>query len=209
MRREGREKRCPVCLVHKDNCYCDKISKLPLKTNVAIVAFKKERFLPSNTAMLSIRSLENSKLFFRGYQDSPMPEDFILDDHEKIVLYPSDDSVDLNADFLKTINKPIQLIVPDGTWRQAKKIQRREPALAELTCVKIPTNQKSIYSLRRQKFDYGLCTHEAIAYALGIIEGERVQDLLLGNLKTMLTAHETYRKIYEKNELASRNEGQR
>lgn len=198
-RRENRSKRCKVCLVHSDNCYCQQVKELKLKTKVSIILFKKEKFLPSNTANLSARSLPNSELFYRGYRDIHLESSFIDEkNYHPLYLFPSDDSVELTPEFLKGIKKPINLVVPDGTWSQAKKIHNREPLLREIPRVRVTTNDKSIYTLRRQVREKGLCTHEAIAHALGIIEEQKTKEILMENLHSMVKAHEKYRVIFER-----------
>ncbi len=74
---------------------------------------------------------------------------------------------------------PIQLIVPDGTWRQASKIQSRHPELKDLPKVKIAAPDNSTFQLRAQSRPEGMATLQAIAYALGIIESDLVRTQLM------------------------------
>ncbi len=198
-RRETREKRCPQCKVHHLNCFCDQIKPLHLKTRVSLLVFKKEVFLPSNTANLTLMSLSNSTQFERGYEGVLLGEDFIAnEDYQPLYLFPTDDAIELTTEYLSNFDKPINLIVPDGTWRQAKKVHRREQLLKDVPRVKITPNKRSIYPLRRQKYEYGLCTHEAIAYALKIISGLNEFDTLMCHLKIFIDAHLKNRPIFEK-----------
>ena len=199
IRRNSSLNRCPECLVHQDNCFCSQIKKIKLKTKVSIILFKKEKFLPSNTAHLSLKSLLNSECFERGHKDSSLEESFINSkEYQPLLLFPSEDSIELTDSYLDQFDKEINLIVPDGTWRQAKKVHRREPLLADIPHIKITPTQRSKYLLRRQKFEYGLCTHEAIALALGIIESQNIKDNLLANFSTFQDAHLKNRTIYQK-----------
>jgi DTW domain-containing protein YfiP len=185
--------------VHQDNCFCDKIQKIKLKTKVSIILFKKERFLPSNTAHLSIKSLSNSECFERGHKDFPLNESFInRENYQPLLLFPSEESTELTESYLRQFDKEINLIVPDGTWRQAKKVHRREQLLVDIPHIKVTPSQKSKYLLRRQKFEYGLCTHEAIALALGIIESQEVKRNLLINFNKFQDAHLKNRMIHQK-----------
>lgn len=186
-------------MVHADNCYCDKITSLELKTKVSFIMYKKERFLPSNTANLALNCLKNSKVFYRGIEGSPLEESFVeKETYHPLFLYPSEDAKVLSKELLETINKPINLIIPDGTWRQAKKVQSREPILSEVQCVILPETKKSTYPLRRQKFEHGLCTFEAMSVALGIIENSASERVLEENFKLMIDAHLVNRVILEK-----------
>lgn len=186
-------------MVHKENCFCDKVKKINLKTKVSLVLFRKEVFLPSNTAHLTLKSLTNSEEFQRGFKDQLLQSSFIDSEHyQPLYLYPSEESQELTPKLLAKFDRPINLIVPDGTWRQAKKVHRREPLLANVPQVKITPNIKSTYPLRRQKFEFGLCTHEAISFALKIIEGENAYKALMDNFNIFIQAHLKNRVIYDK-----------
>ncbi len=191
--------RCKSCFVHKEDCFCKKISSLSLATKVSIIIYKKEMTLPSNTAHLALKSLSNTQYFERGHKDTQIEESFI--DHESyqpLFLYPSDDAKELTPKFLESFNKPINLIVPDGTWRQAKKVYRREKLLDSIPQVKLSLSEKTKYLLRRQKSEFGLCTFEAIAYALRVIEGKAVSDDLMKNFDIFQVAHLVTRDIFAK-----------
>jgi DTW domain-containing protein YfiP len=71
------------------------------------------------------------------------------------------------------------LIVPDGTWRQANRVRRRVPGLAGIQAVSLTSAQKSNYRLRRTHIGNRLATFEAIALALGILEGPAIEKHLL------------------------------
>ncbi len=72
--------------------------------------------------------------------------------------------------------RPITLVVPDGTWRQAKKARRRVAGLADLPCVSLPAAGPSAYRLRHAARPNRLATIEAIARALQILEGPSEGD---------------------------------
>ena len=69
--------------------------------------------------------------------------------------------------------RPVVLIVPDGTWRQASKVKRRVPGLTGVPCVSVSGEARLRYRLRAEAHAHGLSTIEAIARAMGILEGER------------------------------------
>ena len=74
--------------------------------------------------------------------------------------------------------RPITLIVPDGTWRQASKVRQRMPGLADVPCVSLPPDAPTSYRLRAEFHEGRLATLEAIARALGILEGAHVRTAL-------------------------------
>jgi DTW domain-containing protein YfiP len=67
------------------------------------------------------------------------------------------------------------LVVPDGTWNQAKKVPYRESGVAGIPNVKLAAGAPSSYRLRHSPHVQNLSTLEAIARALGVIEGREVQ----------------------------------
>src|SRR5262245_31383046 len=48
--------------------------------------------------------------------------DLLTAQYRTLLFYPSDDAVELDKELVAQDQKPIQLIVPDGTWRQASKV---------------------------------------------------------------------------------------
>ncbi len=72
------------------------------------------------------------------------------------------------------------MIVPDGSWRQASKIYKREPALHKIPIFKLAEPLPvSKYFLRREPRPDGFATFEAMAHALGILESQNTKELLL------------------------------
>ena len=143
-----------------------------------------ELSLPSNTATLAQQCLSDSELIIRGKEQSIEEQLQIDPNKQKFYLYPDEDALELDQEFLSSLDdKEVHLIVPDGTWRQAKKIKRREPLLEQIPSIKIPISQRSIYTLRKQHLEFGLCTMEAVAFALGLIENKKIEEHLLKVLK--------------------------
>jgi len=105
--------------------------------------------------------------------------------YESFVLYPSDDALELAT--IRS-NKPIQLIVSDGNWRQASKINTRCSELRHLPRVKVSHLNGASQHLRKEHFATGFSTLEAIAYALGILEGKEVGESLMTLYRAKLNA---------------------
>jgi DTW domain-containing protein YfiP len=69
--------------------------------------------------------------------------------------------------------------VPDGSWRQAGKMLYRHPELKDVPRVKLGASIAPKYYLRAQHRPEGMATLQAIAHALGVIEGTRVEAELM------------------------------
>jgi len=153
---------------------------LELRTKVALVIHRHELLRSSNTGMLAVRALVNSELRIRGESRETLDLRGLLSpDYRSLLFYPSSDAVELTAELAAQDPRPIQLIVPDGTWRQARKIHSRQHELRDIPRVKISTPNDATFQLRAQSRREGMATLLAIASALGIIEGEAVAMQLL------------------------------
>lgn len=169
-RRDTREKRCERCRINMKWCFCDVLVPTHYETPVTMLVHHREKWLTSNTAHFANLCLSNSRLLMRGLPDDDISyEQLISGDREPIFLFPDDDAIELDDSFP---HANYHLIVPDGTWRQAKKFKRRIPEFKNIKTVKLPVGRPSRYLLRRQGHEEGLSTFEAIARALGFIEKE-------------------------------------
>ena len=198
-RRSTQGKRCLRCRINKILCFCEHIKEHATKTRISIIMHHREKHLTSNTAKLAELTLTNAKIYLRGLPELP----FSLENLEiernstPLYLFPDEDAVSLDEQFLKTHPGPYHLIIPDGTWNQAKKVRRREPGLSEILCVKLSDKVKGEYKLRRGVRDDGVCTFEAIAYALEFLENKVVSEDLLRQFRIMNNRVAKSRSAYD------------
>ncbi len=179
--------RCPGCEIVRPFCFCALIPQIALQTRVIILMHTSEEVLPSNTARLAHKSLINSEIRINGrIGDQLSPSGLIEEGRQSLLLYPSAHAAELNTNFVSNLQGPVNLIVPDGRWRQTQKFARRELALAGIPHVKVPTGAPSQYRLRTQPNATSLCTLEAIARALGLIESRAAQVQLETLLSVMV-----------------------
>ncbi|CAM2008711.1 tRNA-uridine aminocarboxypropyltransferase [Acanthopleuribacter pedis] len=166
-----RATRCDQCKLHPNLCVCGAIVPQTTRTKITLVMPRVESQKPTNTGLLATYCLPNSDVFHREY-NAPEPE--ALDpDYQSLLLFPGEDAVCLST--YRDDPRPVQLIVPDGTWRQATKMRRRVPCLRPVPRVILPDGPPSEYQLRRGQPEGRLSTMEAVARALGVLEGPEVQ----------------------------------
>ena len=91
--------------------------------------------------------------------------------HRSFVLFPDTHARVLDSQLAEEDDRPIRLIVPDGTWRQARRMVRRVAGLAKVPRVTLAEGLVSKYSLRKRQSTGGMCTFEAISEALCLLEG--------------------------------------
>jgi DTW domain-containing protein len=179
--------RCEECRLWRPLCICSLIPKFDLNTKVVILIHNRETKRTSNTGRLAHLILTNSEMRVRGKLDTPLKTaDLVSPGRRSLLLYPTDDAVELNEDFIGSSAEPITLIVPDGSWRQASKVPHRETGLAVVPRVKLSLGRSTEYKLRMESKPNGLATFEAIARALGIIEGPHIQSKMESIFKIMV-----------------------
>jgi len=128
----------------------------------------REKWLTSNTAQFANLCLDNCQIIQRGMiGDQTDFKELLTGDKEPLFLFPDERAITLDESFPES---DYHLIVPDGTWRQAKKFKRRIPEFSQIKTVKLAPGSPSRYLLRRQGHESGLSTFEAIAKALGYLE---------------------------------------
>ena len=81
------------------------------------------------------------------------------------------------------------MLVPDGNWRQASKVHYRVSDFKDVPRITLPGETADRTNLlRKETKDEGMSTLEAIAYLLGLIEGESVKEHILNAYKLKKTS---------------------
>ncbi|MEK2690396.1 tRNA-uridine aminocarboxypropyltransferase [Bdellovibrio sp. GT3] len=180
---------CPVCFLNKSRCICASIPKLTLKTRLCLVVHAKELKRTTNTGRLAVTALTNSEMRIRGVEgDAVDLSDLLVPEYRTVLFYPSENALELNAEFVAADPRPIQLIVPDGNWRQASKVHYRHHELAEVPRVMIKEANKSLHHMRAETTAEGMATLQAIAEAFGITEGAEARKALMDLYEAKLKA---------------------
>jgi len=161
--------RCSGCRMLADACLCDLIPRVPTRTRVLVVLHHAETQKPSNTGRLALRCLPNSGAIIRGAPDQPTLAPDWAEQGDPVLLFPHPDARPL-SDFCGG-PRPVTLIVPDGTWRQAQRVRRRVAGLHDVPCAFVTRDAPSAYRLRTTPDARRLSTMEAIAEALCLLEG--------------------------------------
>ncbi|MBC7692009.1 MAG: DTW domain-containing protein [Methylotenera sp.] len=179
--------RCATCGMTDVLCLCAVIPVLKTETRLIVLMHWRETKTTTNTARLATLALRNSELRIRGLEGESMSTDGLVDpDRQSLYLYPSDDARELTREYARSFGKPITLIVPDGSWKQASKVKSRISELDCVPCVKLPSGKPSEYQLRQSPHAESVSTFEAIARAMGILEGQEVERPLEFLFKTMV-----------------------
>jgi DTW domain-containing protein YfiP len=196
------KQRCLACDSSLTLCMCAVLPRLDLRTKISLVIHHRELSRSSNTGLLALRALVNCELRIRGEGRAMLDlSDLLSPQYRTLLFFPCPDAVELDRQLVCQDPRPIQLIVPDGTWRQARKIHSRHQELKDIPRVKISTPNDSTFQLRAQSRLEGMATLQAIARALGVIEGDLVASQLMklyrARLDRTMMARGLLRENYE------------
>ncbi len=159
-----------------DLCVCGLVPRHSLRTKLVLVMHHIEVKRQSNTGRLALAALDNMEIRLRGRQDQPLDLSDLLDPARRpILLFPSADALPLDAAYAAADERPVTLFVPDGTWNLARKIPLRQAELRAIPRVCLPFERPSQYRLRNAPHPHQLSTLEAIARALGVLDGAEVR----------------------------------
>lgn len=82
-----------------------------------------------------------------------------------------------------------QFIIIDGTWHEARKIFQRSPYLRHIRRFSLKTGEKSVYNLRKNQKQAGLCTAECVIEVLrgtgNAAEAEELQERFLAFIRPL------------------------
>jgi len=162
--------------MHASLCLCADIQPIRTRTQVAIIMHETEQWRISNTGFLATLMLPNSVLRIHGERGRLLDvHDWFEPTHRAFVLFPDAHARVLDPQLTEEDDRPIRLIVPDGTWRQAHRMVRRVAGLAKAPRITLPEGLVSKYRLRKRQSTGGMCTFEAISEALCLLEGAHLR----------------------------------
>jgi DTW domain-containing protein YfiP len=133
-----------------------------------------------NTARLAALGLVNAELVVGEVFDD-LPERLNPTAYRACLLFPGEDAMALRPYSVsdQPAELPMLLVVPDGTWRKARKLLHLNPLLAALPRVGLARTEASRYRLRKAPGPGALSTLEAIVHALEVLEAPLRFEALL------------------------------
>lgn len=167
----------------KELCFCTDLPTVDTRVRPVWLMHFRETFQTTNTGFLIESCVPQTERLV--YQPGPDAIDLapILEGRKNIaILFPGPDAVPLSREVLDN-DEDFTLVVPDGTWRSASRMVRRDPILRALPRVTVPIGPPTVYTLRRASRHAGLSTFEAFAQAMTILEGEETGEVLMDALR--------------------------
>jgi DTW domain-containing protein YfiP len=193
--------RCADCRMHRSLCICALLPRLETRTRVVLLLHQLEVVKPTNTGLVAARCLVNSAVVYRGREPRPPSGDApdagasLAEQTTRLAaavpagtraafLFPDAAAVPLES--FAAGDAPVTLIVPDGTWSQAARARSRLGRALGLPCVTVASGARVAGGRLRAPTRPGrLATLEALALALGVLEGPLVEAELLRVFRVM------------------------
>lgn len=165
--------RCPACAFPAEVCLCARIPRLDLPVRFVILRHASEIPRLSSTARWAALALPGSEIVDYALPGEPVG-DAPFAPEGTWVLFPSAHPSEPGS------ARPTRVVVPDGTWQQARRMMQRVPVLQKLPRLSLPPSTPAP-RLRRPPRPGGMSTLEAIAEALRFLghveEADRLVDL--------------------------------
>lgn len=176
---------CPRCLRPQTHCLCELIPCLESRTRVLLLQHPSEVGHALNTARLAALGLSNAELrvgeVFEDLATLLNPPGY-----RARLLFPGEGAQLIETETGSGPDLPLLLVVPDGTWRKARKLLHLNPLLAQLPRVTLPEGAVSRYRLRKAPGPGALSTLEAITQALEILEAPNTFAALLRPFEALI-----------------------
>ncbi|MBC3208450.1 DTW domain-containing protein [Pseudomonas sp. SWRI111] len=174
---------CPRCLRPQTHCLCELIPRLDSRTRVLLLQHPSEVNHALNTARLAALGLTNAELIV-GEVFEDLPTLLNRPGYQARLLFPADDAQPLQT--YAPGDEPLLLVVPDGTWRKARKLLHLNPLLSALPRVALAEGGVSRYRLRKAPGPGALSTVEAIVQALQTLEAPTSFEALLKPFEALI-----------------------
>jgi DTW domain-containing protein YfiP len=166
---------CKVCWLHREICLCDVVPRIETRTEILIVRHVAELRLTSNTARFAVLALPNARIV--EYGGGPTFDERELTQPGSALLYSAGPRAPSRPASLEPA--PRRLVVLDGSFRQTRRMYKRIEALRSLPELALPPPATAPLRLRQPPRADGMSTLEAIAHALGRLEGPATAAPLL------------------------------
>lgn len=180
----SRRARCARCQRPQSHCLCPHVPVVEHRTRVIVLQHPDEARHPMNTARLAVLGLRHAELWVG--EQFPALEGVLAQAGPACLLFPAAENGVLVETEPAPRDTPSMLLVPDGTWRQARQLIRANPVLHALPRLSLPAGAPSEYRIRRASEPAAVSTIEALVRALECLEPQGEFRPLLRPFRVMV-----------------------
>jgi len=153
------------------------------------ISTKKESRLTSNSGRFINLSLKNSCLIYLGLEgwEEEVEKETGNSDYHPVILYPDEES-SFPEDVFKSSGTPLNIIVLDTSWRNARRWLKKDP-FKNLKKIKLKNSHPTGYYLRKPPLEGQLCSLQAVMATLQEIDKNKyssAQNYLGEHLKHLV-----------------------
>jgi DTW domain-containing protein YfiP len=165
---------CIYCRMPLALCLCSQLAPLTSSILFNFIIPRGELNKRTNTGILAHRLIENSRLTPYGTSDHPLYlSEALADDSCNLLLFPGGQNLS------KFKGRKLNIIVPDSSWRQARKMATKLRCEAKLQFASLQPSRPSQYIISRGRpNETSLCTLEAIIEVFRVMEEHENADRL-------------------------------
>lgn len=161
--------RCQRCWILDAFCICSSVPTVSTRTEVLVVRHERESWKSTGTARIAALGMPSLRILdFKENSEPAKSELPALVGPGTHLLFPTDESAPWDGTAVS------RLVLLDGTWRQARRMYAKLPALHAVPKLALPEKVTKVLQLRDSKFEAGRSTLEAIAEAIALLEGAPV-----------------------------------
>ena len=205
---------CLTCERPPKACICDFIAKVSNEVPVVVLQHPSEVGKMKGTASLLALSLESCDVLVTDNVDQLVAFDSYQKDHQLVLLYPSEQAIELSATTiteLTAINqgndttsesfKKLTLVILDGTWKKAYRMFMLSTKLQALPQICLPHSIacSGNYLIRKVAKKNAMSSLEATCYALAMLEAsDKIAEIspgFAGKYQTLLSKFEQFNQF--------------
>lgn len=151
-------------------CVCSDIPQLDSDIAISLLMHENEYSRETNTGKWLLKSISGCRdyTWSRVTANKELVARLENDAYLSLLIYPGEESVCLEEalQLAEKQRKQPHFIILDGTWQEAKKMEKKSPWLNQVQRVHLTPEQLSNYQLRRNQNKGHLCTLEVASELL-------------------------------------------
>ena len=170
---------CKSCGLVKDHCICGYEIDIESPVEFWLLTHENEFSRTNNTGRLIEYAISSTKTFAWSRTEPPTEMIDLMEDYDVYLVFADDREEEKNrVKRYEPSDKKTVFLILDGTWKEARKMLRKSPYLADLPIIALNPKGTTAYDLRRNKDEGHLCTAEVAIALLDHVGAKEQADTL-------------------------------